>query len=218
VANVTHELKTPLTSIRMFAETMRMGRIKGKIDQEEYLSIIVNESERLTRLINTVLDFSKIEQGKKRYNLIKTNISKVVQSAIYAMEYSLKEAGFDLKSEIEQNIQTKADADAIEQAVLNLMSNAVKYSNSNKEIEVKLFSKDCSIFIQVADKGIGIPESEQKKIFEKFYRAHTGHEKDTGGAGLGLTVVQHIVDAHNGKIELESKVGEGSTFTIVLLK
>jgi two-component system phosphate regulon sensor histidine kinase PhoR len=134
------------------------------------------------------------------------------------MEYSFKEAGFILKSEIDQDIQTTADADAIEQAVLNLMSNAVKYSNSNKDIEVKLFSQDDSIFIQVADKGIGIPESEQKKIYEKFYRAHSGHERDTGGAGLGLTVVQHIVDAHNGKIELESNVGEGSTFTIILPK
>lgn len=216
VSNVSHELKTPLTSIRMFAETMLLGRFQKKNVQQEYLSIIVNESARLTRLINTVLDFSKIEKGKKQYYFKAINLSEVIESAVKAMEYFIKENGFELKTEIDPDIETIADADAIEQAALNLLSNAVKYSYNNKQIEIRLWEEDQSIYFQVSDRGIGIPESKQKYIFDKFYRAYSGNEKDIGGAGLGLTVVKHIVDAHQGKIELESAVGKGSTFTIVL--
>ena len=216
VSNVSHELKTPLTSIRMLAETMRLGRIRKKSEVQEYLSMIVSESERLSRLINTVLDFSKIDQGNKRYDLQPTNLSEVLQAVIGVMEKTMNEKGFDLKTDIAPNVQTVADADAIEQAMLNLVSNAIKYSRERKEISIRLWANEQSIYAQVADKGVGIPASEQKRIFEKFYQAHIGHEHDTGGAGLGLTVVKHILDGHDGKIELESKVGAGSTFTIIL--
>ena len=216
VSNVTHELKTPLTSIRMFAETMHLGRIKKKNERQEYLSIIVNETERLTRLINNVLDFSKIEKNKKEYHFESVDLSDVVQSAIRSMEYWMNEQGFKIESEIEANVKTKSDGDAIEQAVLNLLSNAMKYSFERKEINLRLWTENRSIYIQVADKGIGIPESKQNRIFTKYYRAHVGHEQDKGGAGLGLTVLKHIVDAHQGKIELESKVNQGSRFTIIL--
>jgi signal transduction histidine kinase len=216
VSNVTHELKTPLTSIRMFAETMHLGRIKKKNEQQEYLSIIVNETERLTRLINNVLDFSKIEKNKKEYHFEFIDLSDVVQSAVNSMEYWMNEQGFKIESEIKPNVKTKADGDAIEQAVLNLLSNAMKYSFERKEINLRLWTENQSINIQVEDKGIGIPESRQNHIFNKYYRAHVGHEQDKGGAGLGLTVLKHIVDAHRGKIELESKVNQGSTFTISL--
>jgi two-component system phosphate regulon sensor histidine kinase PhoR len=216
VSNVTHELKTPLTSIRMFAETMNLGRIKKKNERQEYLSIIVKETERLTRLVNNVLDFSKIEKNKKEYHFELFNLSQVVQSALSSMEYWMNEQGFKIKSYIEENIITKADGDAIEQAVLNLLSNAMKYSFKQKEINLRLWKENQSIYIQVEDKGIGIPESKQSSIFNKYYRAHVGQAQDKGGAGLGLTVLKHIVDAHKGKIELESKVNQGSTFTIIL--
>jgi signal transduction histidine kinase/tetratricopeptide (TPR) repeat protein len=216
VSNVSHELKTPLTSIRMLAETMRLGRIKKKSAMQEYLSMIVNESERLSRLINTVLDFSKIDQGKKRYVLEPTNLSEVVKSALSVMQNSIKEKGLKLKSSIARNVQTVADADAIEQALLNLLSNAIKYSRERREISVRLWTEGESIYIQVADRGLGIQEYDQKRVFEKFYRANIGIKGDTGGAGLGLTVVKDIVDAHDGKIKLESKFGEGTTFTIIL--
>ena len=218
VSNVTHELKTPLTSIRMFAETMRLGRIKKKSDQQEYLSIIVNESERLTRLINTVLDFSKIEQGEKQYHLEDINLSHIVARALAALEYWLKEHGFLIHTEIEPGLHIMGDGDAMEQAVLNLVSNSMKYSGDKKEITVRLVQKDDSVHLEVQDKGLGIPESKQSFIFNKYYRAHGGHQKDAGGSGLGLTVVRHIVDAHQGHIELKSRVNEGSTFTIVLPK
>ncbi|MDZ7264424.1 MAG: ATP-binding protein [candidate division KSB1 bacterium] len=218
VSNVSHELKTPLTSIRMFAETMLLGRYANKKVQQEYLSIIVNESARLTRLINSVLDFSKIEKGKKQYYFKHVNLSKIINTAIKSMEYFITQNGFTLTTDIAKDILAVVDADAIEQAVLNLLSNAVKYSHDRKEISVRLQEANDSILIEVADQGIGIPDAAQKFIFDKFYRAHVGQEQDTGGTGLGLTVVKHIIEAHHGKIELESKVGKGSTFRILLPK
>ena len=193
-----------------------MGRIQRKSDQQEYLSIIVNEAERLTRLINTVLDFSKIERGQKQYRMGRIDLSEVVTSALNAMRYTLEEHGFQVEVEIESGVFTTGDADAMEQALLNLLSNAIKYSHKKKVVTVRLWTQDRSALIQVADQGIGIPESERKRIFDQFYRAHVGHKQDTGGAGLGLTVVKHIVDAHKGEIRIESKVDEGSTFTMIL--
>ena len=218
VSNVTHELKTPLTSIRMFADTMRLGRIKKKGEQQEYLSIIVDESERLTRLINNVLDFSKIEQGEKQYRFEPMNLSRVVEKAVNTLGYWLKAQGFHITSDIQPEIQTTADEDAIDQAILNLLSNAMKYSTDNKKIDIRLWQEDQSIYIKVEDRGIGIPESKQPFIFDKYYRAHTGHEKAKGGSGLGLTVVKHIIEAHQGRIEIKSEVNHGSTFTIILPK
>lgn len=218
VSNVTHELKTPLTSIRIFAETMRMGRIKKKSDQQEYLSIIVKESERLTRLINTVLDFSKIKQGEKQYHMEPVNLSLIVERALSAVEYWLKEQGFQTILDVEPDVQTLADSDAMEQAVLNLVSNGMKYSGERKLIMVRLSQIENLIRLEVKDRGIGIPDSKQPFIFDKYFRAHVGSKKDKGGSGLGLTVVKHIVDAHQGHIELKSKVNEGSSFTIVLPK
>jgi signal transduction histidine kinase len=216
VANVTHELKTPLTSIRMFAETLQLGRAASEPERQESLDVIVGETERLTRLINTVLDFSKIERGQKEYRMGDVDVSEVVRSALKTLKYSLEDKRFTLEADIEPGVRATADADALEQAVLNLVDNAVKYSGQAKWVRIALWSRDHSVFLRVSDKGIGIPEAEQPRIFDKFYRSPAANQGDAGGAGLGLTVVQHIVDAHGGRIEVESTVGEGSAFTIVL--
>lgn len=216
VANVTHELKTPLTSIRLFAETLRQGRTSNEAERLESLDVIVGETQRLSRLINTVLDFSKIERGQKQYRMADADVSELVRSALNTLKYSLEEQGFTLEADIEPGVKATGDADALEQAILNLVDNAVKYSQHNRWVRIGLWSRDHLVFLRVSDKGIGIPEGEQKHIFEKFYRSRAGNEADAGGAGLGLTVVQHIVDAHGGRVEVESKVGEGSSFTIVL--
>jgi signal transduction histidine kinase len=216
VANVTHELKTPLTSIRMFAETLQLGRISSEAERQESVDVIVGETRRLSRLINTVLDFSTIERGQKQYRMADVNVSEVVRSALNTLKYSLEEQGFTLEAEIEPGVKAAGDADALEQAILNLMDNAVKYSHHNRWLRIGLSSRDHLVYLRVSDKGIGIPEGEQRRIFEKFYRSPAGNEGDAGGAGLGLTVVQHIVGAHGGRIEVESTVGQGSSFTIVL--
>ena len=216
VANVTHELKTPLSSIRMFAETLQMDRVRSESERKECLDIIVGETQRLSRLINTVLDFSKIDRGQKRYRMAEVNLSDVTESTLSTLRYALKEQGFSLQTDVEPGVWVEGDADALEQAILNLVDNAVKYSRENKSVRVELRTRDNSVFLGVSDRGIGIPEEDRSRIFEKFYRSHAGDGGDAGGAGLGLTVVRHIVEAHQGRIELKSKVGEGSSFIIVL--
>lgn len=216
VSNVTHELKTPLTSIYMFAESMLLGRIKTKSDQKEYLGIILKETERLKRLINNILNFSKKETGKLVYNFIDVNLSDLLRSALHEQDYWIREKQFQLHTSIEDNIITHADPDALKQAVLNLLSNAIKYSHQTKIITVKLYKKGSSIYIEVIDKGIGIPKDKLQRIFDKFYRIEDDDAAENTGTGLGLTVVNEILDAHNAKIEVDSEPGRGTKFTIIL--
>jgi len=217
VSSVSHELKTPLTAIRMFAETLRLGRSKDTKTQNEYLDTIVNESQRLTRLLNNVLDFSKIEQGKRLYRPDSASLYEIVKSAARAMEYPLSQQGFRLDVQTEDGVpNVHVDRDAIEQALLNLLHNAMKYSGESRAIGLHLKKKDGQALIQVIDQGIGIDPQDQKRIFEKFYRIPSPENERIVGTGLGLALVSHIVDAHGGNLELESELGKGSTFSIYL--
>lgn len=216
VASVSHELKTPLTAIRMFAETLRLGRTPAE-RTAEYLDTIVSESERLTRLMNNVLDFSRVEQGTRRYHLTPQSLAPIVRSAARTMRYPLERDAFDLNVAIDdEHLQARCDADALEQAILNLLSNAMKYSGANRSIQLRLTPKDASARIIVEDHGIGIPAAEQSRIFEKFYRGSADAHQRVAGTGLGLTLVQHTVRAHGGSVSVESSPGVGSTFTILL--
>jgi len=218
VSSVSHELKTPLTAIRMFAETLRLGRSKDQKTQAEYLDTIVSESQRLTRLLNNVLDFSKIEQGQRIYRLEPTSLSEVIQASARAMKYPLSQKGFELNVHAEEGLpDVRVDNDALEQAILNLLNNAMKYSGESREIDLRLQRKDDRALIQVIDRGVGIDPREQKRIFEKFYRVPMAENERIVGTGLGLTLVSHIVKAHGGNIEVESAPGKGSTFSIYLL-
>lgn len=217
VSSVSHELKTPLTAIRMFAETLRLGRSKDRRTQTEYLDTIVNESQRLTRLLNNVLDFSKIEQGKRLYHPESASLYEIVESAARAMEYPLSQQGFRLDVQTEEGLpKVRLDHDAIEQALLNLLHNAMKYSGESRQIGLHLKRKDSHVLIQVIDRGVGIDPQEQKRIFEKFYRIPSPENERIVGTGLGLALVSHIVEAHGGYLELESTPGKGSTFSIYL--
>ena len=217
VSSVSHELKTPLTAIRMFAETLRLGRSKSMKTQEEYLDTIVNESERLTRLLNNVLDFSKIEQGKRIYRPELASLYEIVQAAARAMEYPLNQKDFQLNVQTTKGLpEVRVDRDAIEQAVLNLLHNAMKYSGESRDIDLRLQRKDNQALIQVIDRGIGIDSQEQTRIFEKFYRVPTKENERIVGTGLGLTLVSHIIRAHGGHIEVKSTLGKGSTFSLYL--
>jgi signal transduction histidine kinase len=217
VSSVSHELKTPLTAIRMFAETLRLGRAKDPATQMEYLDTIVNESERLTRLLNNVLDFSKIEQGKRIYHPAPASLAEIVRTAARAMEYPLKQQGFALDVRIDESLpQIHVDRDSIEQAVLNLLSNAMKYSGESRTIGLSVRREDDYALIQVIDKGVGIDPKDQTRIFEKFYRVPTRENQSLPGTGLGLALVAHIAKAHDGSVRVESAPGEGSTFSILL--
>ena len=216
VSSVSHELKTPLTAIRMFAETLQLDRVDAGT-RAEYLDTIVNESERLTRLLNNVLDFAKIEEGRKAYRREPASLANVVRVAARAMTYPFEQHGFDLLTEIDDSVPpVDGDADAIEQAILNLLTNAMKYSGSGRRIELRLTREGRHAVISVRDQGIGIPPADQTRIFEKFYRISTPENQRIPGTGLGLTLVDHIVKAHDGSVRVESAPGSGSVFSIYL--
>ena len=217
VAAVSHELKTPLTGIRMFAEMMHMGRPIDPDTQAEYLETIVNESERLTRLLNNVLDFSRIEQGQKTYHPEPNDLAEIVRATARTMTYPLEQEHFALHVEIEDNLPPVCvDRDGIEQAILNLLTNAMKYSGESRDIDLHLKSEDGRAIIQVSDRGIGIEPDQQARIFEQFYRVLSPDSEGIPGTGLGLTLVQHIARAHGGSVTVRSTLGEGSTFSMHL--
>jgi len=215
VASVSHELRTPLTAIRMFAETLQMDRPLDEQARTEYLNTIVTESERLTRLVTNVLDFSKIERGEKVYRLESASLPSIVQNAVRSMGYPLSRLGFDLQVLVADDLPpVRVDRDAIEQALLNLLSNAVKYSGEARTIDLTVSALNGHAVIAVTDRGPGIPVDEQSRIFERFYRAGVDEASRVTGAGLGLAIVDHIVKAHGGRVEVTSARGLGSTFAI----
>jgi signal transduction histidine kinase len=215
VASVSHELKTPLTAIRAFTETLVLGRVPDERTRSEYLETVMNESERLARLVDNVLDFSKIEQGKKIYRLSLTSLPACVMSAARAMRYPLEQQGFELQVEIDHDLpEINADADALEQAIMNLLSNAMKYSGASRQIILSCGRRSEYAVIAVTDRGIGIASADQLRVFEKFYRVASPETHLIAGTGLGLTLVKHIAGAHGGSVELKSAPGRGSTFSI----
>ncbi|HYP27164.1 MAG TPA: HAMP domain-containing sensor histidine kinase [Blastocatellia bacterium] len=218
VSNVSHELRTPLSSIRVFGEFLTLGRVKEPEKIREYGQYIETESRRLTQLINNILDFSKIESSQKQYQFEKADVGEVVSETLKMFEVRLKQDGFTITCERPPQALPRAviDAEAMAQAFVNLVDNAVKYSGSSKEILVRLGQRDGEVTISVTDRGIGIPQADHEKIFEKFYRVSTGLVHDVKGSGLGLSIVRHIVQAHRGRVTVESQQGSGSTFTIHL--
>jgi signal transduction histidine kinase len=217
VANVSHELKTPLALIRLFAETLELGRVPGEEKAKQYYRIINKESQRLTQLINNILDFSRIEAGRKQYRFIPTDLSRIVREVVEAYRFPIEQQGFTLEVEVAEDLpEVEIDPEAIEQALLNLVNNAIKYSPDQKYIRLEVRRDGERILIAVRDEGIGVAKADQKRIFEKFYRAENTLVHTTKGSGLGLALVQHIMEAHGGSVELESAPGVGSTFTLVL--
>jgi signal transduction histidine kinase len=218
VSNVSHELRTPLASIRVFGEFLRMGRFDGPEKAREYGDYIETESRRLSQLINNILDFASIESGRKTYQFERCDVREVVCETLKTFGVRLRQNGFNV---IVEGAETplppaRVDTGAIAQSISNLLDNAVKYSNGNRDITVSLKRDGGFIVISVRDQGIGIPRDEQKKIFDRFHRVSTGLVHDVKGSGLGLAIVRHIVEAHRGKVTVESRPGEGSTFSIHL--
>jgi two-component system phosphate regulon sensor histidine kinase PhoR len=199
----------------MFAETLELGRVKTEEKKKEYYSILSNEANRLSRIVNKILNFSKMEAGKKTYSFSKVNINEVVQNIFSTYKFHLQNNGFSFSINSENNLPLiDADSEAISEALINLIDNAVKYSSEQKEIIINTGRSDGKIFVEVQDKGIGISQENQKRIYEKFFRVSTGLVHNTKGTGLGLTIVKHIMDAHNGEIKLKSNPGKGSAFRL----
>ncbi|MCH7702377.1 MAG: HAMP domain-containing histidine kinase [Planctomycetes bacterium] len=221
VADVSHELKTPLSLIRMFGEMLSSGRVTSEEKAQEYYRIITRESTRLTQLIDTILDFSRIEAGQKVYRFNLVDIGEVVRQTYESYQHELTEKGFEHGLTVEDNLPPiSADADAIAQTVLNLIDNAVKYTDDDKQIDISVERETRrgrhGVLISIGDRGIGIRPEDRVHLFDGFFRASDDRVRRRRGAGLGLAVVKHVVDAHDGSVDIETRLVKGSVFRIFL--
>lgn len=217
VSNVSHELKTPLTSIRMFSELLAEERVPDGGRQKSYLAIIAAEAARLTRLINNVLDFSRLERGEKKYRLSKCDLTAVVHETLEAYRPQLEAGGFRLGCELpSQSVWVEGDRDALAQVLMNLFSNAEKYSDQQREITLRMVLKPPGVEVQVLDRGFGVPKESRERIFEQFFRAHDSVSSGIQGCGLGLTLARQIARAHGGDVLYAPRPEGGSCFTLQL--
>ena len=215
VANVSHDLKTPLSVIRMFGETLEMDRVRDEATRRDYYRVITRESERLSRLIDNVLDFSRIEGGRRRYERVPTAVEPIVRDVLEAFAHPLAQESFKVDVHVATDLPEVAlDADAVAQALANLVDNAIKYSGSRKVLRVEAAARDGWLLLAVADEGVGIPVDEQGRIFDKFYRVGRSETQGRRGSGVGLALVRHVAEAHGGRVTVESRPGHGSRFTL----
>jgi signal transduction histidine kinase len=217
VSNVSHELKTPLTSIRMFAEMLAEDRVAEPGKRRQFHQIIASEASRLTRLINNVLDFARLERGEKQYRFAPLDLAALVTETVAAYRPHLESVGFALACEVPAApVPVRGDPDALAQVLVNLLSNAEKYSSDRKEIGVRLEAADRALAVHVMDRGLGVPRGCEEKIFEQFFRAHDSLSSGIQGSGLGLTLARQIARAHGGEVTFRPRDGGGSCFTLRL--
>ncbi len=217
VNKVSHDLRTPLTSIRMFVETLQLGRLQDPARQQEALEIIADETARLSALINRLLDWARMESGRRSYQLKRQRLEPIVDTALQAFEPQRLAGNVELSRSVETGLpEVYADAQALVEALLNLLNNAFKYTGPEKRIALVAKREGGAVVLAVADNGPGIPRREQKRIFERFYRAKDPLAREIEGTGLGLAMVKHIALAHGGRVGVESELGKGATFTLAL--
>lgn len=216
VSNVSHELRTPLSLISMFAETLLLDRVTSQAKRKEYEEIILKETNRLTNIVNKILNFSQIEANKKVYHPEKVKLNQIIDELLHDYAYHMERNGFAYDLQLEEDLPIIAvDHDALYEALVNLIDNAIKYSPHEKHISIRTGLRHQAVFVQIEDRGIGIAADKINQIFGKFYRVSEGNVHSTRGAGLGLALVSHIMDAHGGDIEVESTPGKGSIFRLV---
>jgi signal transduction histidine kinase len=217
VSNVSHELKTPVALIRLAVETLEMRRTSSPEESEKFLRSISRETMRLNQLVDNILDFSRLEAGQRTFRFAELDAGSVVRDAVESFRPRLESQGFALGVSIPDALPpVRGDAGALGQCVLNLLDNAMKYSRQRKDVRVAVAVQDGHVRMSVSDRGIGISPRDQRRVFEKFVRVETGLVHDVKGAGLGLSLVDQIIRAHGGRVEVQSALGEGSTFTLVL--
>lgn len=217
VRNVSHEIRTPLSLIRLYSETLMLGRLTSEEKKQQYYNVIHSESGRLTYLVNSILDFSKIEANRKTYEPERTELNQLVEQVYANYNHAFREKGVEHGLELSSGkLDIMIDPQAFSEALSNLIENAIKYGGELKYLMLKVRSDRRFAMLDVIDHGIGIPLSEQKQIFNNFYRIEAALTQNTRGTGLGLSLVKHIIEAHNGEVQVNSVVGKGSIFTLKL--
>jgi two-component system phosphate regulon sensor histidine kinase PhoR len=213
ISNVSHELKTPLSLIRMFGELLALGKLKSPEKGREYAEIITREAERLSRLIDNVLDFARMERGRVAYDFELGRLDQVVERALDVYRHRVEREGFKLTTKIDEHLpETMLDENAMTLLLLNLLENAVKYGKG--EIAVYLTQKGTMLRLVVGDQGPGIAADEHKRIFERFYRTRDARGTNVRGSGIGLSLVKHIAEAHGGTVSVDSELGKGAAFIV----
>jgi signal transduction histidine kinase len=217
IATVSHELKTPLASMRVLVDTLREGRCTDEKQASEYFDLIAKENERLSRLIDNFLTFSRMERNKRAFDFAEVDVGDVLRAAADATGERFASPQSRLSVEVQPGLPLiRADRDAIETVILNLLDNAWKYSGDDKSVTLRALSAGGAVLIEVADNGVGLSRRAQRRIFDKFYQVDRTLARKAGGCGLGLAIVKFILDAHGGSIDVKSQTGKGSTFTIRL--
>ena len=215
VASVSHDLKTPLALIQLFAETLELGRVRTPERAAEYYRIINGEAKKLTRLIENLLDFSRMEAGLRPYRTAPADVGDVTRDVVARMQSQFEQGRFVVRTDIQSALPSvDIDTRAIQQAIENVLANAMKYSRDARDIDVTVRRGPSSVQVAVTDHGIGIPKDEQRRIFRKFYRIDTGLGGGPQGCGLGLAIVEHTMRGHGGRVSVRSEAGQGSTFTL----
>ena len=217
VSKVSHELRTPLTSIRMFVETLQMKRVSSPAEVDACFDVLNRETARLTRRIERLLDWGRMEAGKRVYQTALEAVRDVVDAAVQEFDANHVGRSETVALDIANDLPLlKVDRGALVDALVNLLTNAYKYSPERGKIRLRARADDRFVRISVIDQGLGIARREHRRIFDKFYRANELLSSDVEGSGLGLAIVRHVVQAHGGRVELESELGKGSTFTLLL--
>jgi len=214
VSNVSHELRTPLAVISMFAETLELGRVQTEEKKVEYYRIISKETQRLTGIVNRILNFSSRDANKKPMRIENLDLNSVVEEILETYSFHLENNNYSYTFDAGDIPVIEADKEAISEVIINLLDNAMKYSNSKRRIIMQTNMKGKYASFSIKDSGVGISKQDQKHIFDKFYRVSTGDLANKKGTGLGLSLSKQIMDEHKGKIEVNSEPGKGSTFTL----
>ena len=217
IATVTHELKTPLSSMRVLVDTLLEGSYNDQQQAIEYLHLISKENERLSRLIDNFLTFSRMERNKQAFEITRTEPAEIAMAAAEAIQTKFSNGRCKFDVSIDENLPSiSADKDAMVTVLVNLLDNAYKYSYDNKHIELKVFTKKNSVYFSVKDNGIGMSRRAVKKVFDRFYQVDSSLSRYSNGTGLGLSIVKFIIDAHQGQVTVESKPEKGSELIVRL--
>ena len=217
VANVSHELKTPITTIKSYTETLMENDDLDEKLSYKFLTVIDNECDRMTRIVRALLQLSNLDYKKTKWKKVNIDVEKLIRDSCMKLDLSIKEKKHLLIIDIEDDLpNVVGDKDGIEQVLLNIISNAIKYTPEHGEISITAKKIDENVSIQIKDNGMGIPEKDLERIFERFYRVDKARSRELGGTGLGLSITKSLVEAHGGQIYVESVFGKGTKFTILL--